>query len=329
MRTCVPFYPKTAGLSSKSATPESELFKLTIQGVFDIMPEIPVQMANLNMFSRQNIIFIQYLGRFASLLSFAIPLALCPVASSAASTPLAAANTPQIYLYTEGPDSYADGTPVLKGEIYALVWEGGGVFGGFNSDWTLVKSSDKIFTRYPTSEAEHCTDAAFTFDDDAKKGISAPGTIGLYLMDTRLETPVVNGDGSISFTTTVGIGNGIVNAFKQVASFKVTSLGGLDLAEYTESYDPVALTLADTTPANSVKPEIVDFYTDDTYAYIVLAEGPQALRVHSQGAFDPAQGWVSSNAVAPIPHAAENKVMVVRELDPNAESGFYKVEGMR
>ena len=40
---------------------------------------------------------------------------------------------------TKGPDRSADGTPVLDGEVYALVWtRSGTAFAGFNVDGTLV-----------------------------------------------------------------------------------------------------------------------------------------------------------------------------------------------
>ena len=51
---------------------------------------------------------------------------------------------------TPGPDRYADGSLVLDGECYALVWSPKGTaFAGFNADGTVVSSNDRIVLAAP------------------------------------------------------------------------------------------------------------------------------------------------------------------------------------
>ena len=45
---------------------------------------------------------------------------------------------------TRGPDRYADGTTVMDGECYALVWSADGVFEGLSANGEPVDSSDKV-----------------------------------------------------------------------------------------------------------------------------------------------------------------------------------------
>lgn len=44
----------------------------------------------------------------------------------------------RISFYTEGPDRYSDGTVVLDGESYALVWSKDGQFDGFTASGRSV-----------------------------------------------------------------------------------------------------------------------------------------------------------------------------------------------
>ena len=49
-----------------------------------------------------------------------------------------------------GSDCYADGTPVMVGECYALVWSPQGkTFSGFNADGTAVSSGDRVVMAAP------------------------------------------------------------------------------------------------------------------------------------------------------------------------------------
>ena len=56
----------------------------------------------------------------------------------------AAVDDTLISFSTPGPDKYADGTDVLPGEVYALVWSADGQFDGIKADGTTVDPADKV-----------------------------------------------------------------------------------------------------------------------------------------------------------------------------------------
>lgn len=107
-----------------------------------------------------------------------------------------AANDTIVTFSTKGPDKYKDGTKVLDGECYALVWtKAGETFGGFNADGTLVDAADisKFVVAAPLAKNAHCPPTIFQISaDDAEqyKG----GTFALYLLDTR----VMGADGQVT-----------------------------------------------------------------------------------------------------------------------------------
>ena len=88
---------------------------------------------------------------------------------------------------TQGPDKYADGTTVLDGERYALVWTADGAeFGGFKADGTLVSENDRVVILASLAKDGHCPPTLFQVSEatvDALQG----GTYGVYLLDTRVK----------------------------------------------------------------------------------------------------------------------------------------------
>lgn len=111
----------------------------------------------------------------------------------AAAMAFGAANDSLITFSTKGVDRYADGTKVLDGECYALVWtKRGEAFGGFNANGTLRSENDQLVCvaglatngRCPTTIFEIPANEASQYDD---------GMFALYLLDTRIR----NEDGSV------------------------------------------------------------------------------------------------------------------------------------
>ena len=87
---------------------------------------------------------------------------------------------------SEGPDCYADGTEVLKGEVYALVWIADGAkFAGIKADGTEVDSvNNKILAFHATDVKGRCGDILFIFTG-ANADLISTGTLSVYLLDTR------------------------------------------------------------------------------------------------------------------------------------------------
>lgn len=99
-----------------------------------------------------------------------------------------AANDTIVTFSTKGPDRYKDGSKVLDGEYYALVWtKAGETFGGFNADGSLVDAADvsKFVVGAPLAKDAHCPTTLFQISaDDADQ--YEGGTFALYLLDTRI-----------------------------------------------------------------------------------------------------------------------------------------------
>lgn len=63
---------------------------------------------------------------------------------------------------TSGIDRYADGTTVVDGECYALVWSPkGSVFAGFNADGTTISANDRVVLAAPLAKNGKCRDSIF------------------------------------------------------------------------------------------------------------------------------------------------------------------------
>ena len=86
---------------------------------------------------------------------------------------------------TPGPDRYADGSRVLDGECYALVWSPKGMtFAGFNADGTAVSITDRVVLAAPLAQDGKCRDAIFQVPA-AEYAALAGGEWAVCLVDTR------------------------------------------------------------------------------------------------------------------------------------------------
>ena len=86
---------------------------------------------------------------------------------------------------TPGPDCYADGTIVVDGECYALVWSPAGTtFSGFNADGTPVSSNDRVVLAGELAQDGKCPDAIFQIPAKEYEAL-AGGEWAVCLVDTR------------------------------------------------------------------------------------------------------------------------------------------------
>ena len=108
-----------------------------------------------------------------------------------AGTLLAGMNNVVIQFSTVGPDKYADGTTVMDGECYALVWTpDGATFGGINSKGEAIGGNDKgqkctVAVKAPIASGGKCPNVQFQIDEAFAERNYPGGTWGVYLLDTR------------------------------------------------------------------------------------------------------------------------------------------------
>lgn len=163
--------------------------------------------------------------------------ALAAVSTMASFAFADAANT-LITFSTPGPDTYADGTPAKKGEIYALVWSENEAFAGFNADGTAINANDKIIFKAPLAtggENSHCGLTLFQIDS---KVAPQGGHYEVYLLDTRAGNNLVTGAalaktyGGTSGTANIAA-NGSVDNTKGGLVSNSDKIGGEGIADIT------------------------------------------------------------------------------------------------
>ena len=86
---------------------------------------------------------------------------------------------------TPGIDRYADGSRVLDGECYALVWSPAGkAFSGFNADGTAASPEDCIVLAAPLAQNGRCPESIFQIPAE-EYAVLQNGTWTVCLVDTR------------------------------------------------------------------------------------------------------------------------------------------------
>ncbi len=94
---------------------------------------------------------------------------------------------------SSGTDRYADGTPVLDGECYALVWSPAGqAFAGFNADGTAASPADRVVLAAPLAKDGHCRECLFQVPAEEAAPLEG-GTWSVCLVDTRTAAGVPAG----------------------------------------------------------------------------------------------------------------------------------------
>lgn len=111
-------------------------------------------------------------------------LAVIGVVCAVAYGALADAANTLISFSSEGPDKYADGTVVLDGEWYALVWSKDGVFEGVTTACKPVDPNDAVVLVAPLATGGHCPFVVFQIDSKSADA-RANGVYAVYLLDTR------------------------------------------------------------------------------------------------------------------------------------------------
>jgi hypothetical protein len=164
----------------------------------------------------------------------------------------AAVDDTLISFSTPGPDKYADGTDVLPGECYALVWSKDGVFEGIKADGSTVDPADKVVlvsgVAKQGANGTYCPPLLFQVDAALAETLK-DGQYAVYLLDTRVtaadgsvavggldengKLKAVNSYGSVSGGTKAAAGAGAIT------QAKTTAIGGAAVATLVEVEAPI------------------------------------------------------------------------------------------
>ena len=99
---------------------------------------------------------------------------------------------------TQGPDTYGDGSTVLDGERYALVWvKDGAEFAGLTADCKPLADTTKVIAVAPLAKGGKCPETVFEIDADYAETLKG-GSFALYLLDTRVSKTELAKSGKLS-----------------------------------------------------------------------------------------------------------------------------------
>ena len=123
---------------------------------------------------------------------------LSMVAAMAAVVAFGAQNDLLISFSTKGPDTYADGTTVMAGECYALVWIPEGASGAaIEADGTAADGA-KIVLVAPIAKNGRCPNVVYRVGAERVASEFKNGVWSVYLLDTRKYAYDENGNSTVT-----------------------------------------------------------------------------------------------------------------------------------
>lgn len=226
-------------------------------------------------------------------------------AAMAATAAFAAANDVLITFSTPGPDTYADGTPVLDGERYALCWSTD--FDQFKIKSDGTAEGGVVVIKAPVAKNHRCPSMLFEVDADYAAQNFSGGEWAVYLLDTR----VFGKDGKATLAKTV-------SSVNTAGAVGTVSIGAGTIASLTGKSAEASDLPADATVA---APEITGIRVFEGNVYVTVKGAPYLGYGLKEGA-TPAK-VASDVADAKATASGEEEVTIVT---PVKEGGaFFKV----
>jgi hypothetical protein len=216
---------------------------------------------------------------------------------------------------TKGPDLYADGSVVMDGECYALVWSNDGIFDGFSANGECIDSADRIVLIAPVAKDGRCPPVLFQIPEAEAEALKN-GQYAVYLLDTR----VASGE-SVRPCGTVNGKLALMNGYGAAsANLAINGANADKKAEEAEtaSGGQVASILS-AAPSNCVQPRIKAMRIDGDNVFLTVENLKGFMRVSSGSdvsASDAATAAVETNG------GDEDVTLVTRK---QGNSGFFKV----
>lgn len=211
-----------------------------------------------------------------------------------------------IVFSTLGPDKYADGSTVLDGELYALVWTSDGVFDGFSADGKAVDEKDKILIVAPLAKDGRCPKVMFQIP---KANAVTYGKFEVFLMDTR----VVSASG---VATPRGAANGeakLVNGFGRVPAKIVLSDGS------SKAEEAAVANLNSAAPKNTRQPRVKAMRIEGDEVVLTVENIPGFMRVQS------GRDTTASDSTSAAMETPSNGGTLTIKVPKTGDKGFYRV----
>lgn len=219
---------------------------------------------------------------------------------------------------TKGPDRYADGSTVLDGECYALVWSKDGVFEGFTAGGQCIDTNDLTVLVAPVANGGCCPKVLFQIKAEMAAKLS-DGRYAVYLLDTR-----VSSNGTVKPAGVEGVRPVLMNGYGEASGEVVLKTGGVGFAELNGrmSGDGDASQVVSTVAAadaGCVQPKIRKIELSGDKVYLTVENLDGFMRV--QGGADVKAGETTGVAVK-TGGTSEDTVLV---MPKTGDSGFFRV----
>ena len=220
----------------------------------------------------------------------------------------AAADDVLISFSTPGPDTYADGTTVLNGERYALVWQKKGTVEAFAINGDGTTANGEIVLVAPLAKDGKCPPVVFEVDKavyDAKG--YAGGTFAVYMLDTRIQANELYASGKVGMTD-------FVNGYAAATASQAASGQGNTLAANAVNGAAVGVALEVAAP---------------TITSMKVADGKVTITVSGMSpaaTYSIMTGTDVKDLVRPVPAKADGDTF---QFDAAEGGRFFKVRGSK
>ena len=220
----------------------------------------------------------------------------------------------RISFSTKGPDRYADGSVVMDGECYALVWSSDGKFDGFAANGACIDTYDRVVLMAPVAKDGRCPPVLFQIPQAEAEEL-AGGQYAVYLLDTR----VASGDTMRPYGTVNGklaLMNGYGAASANLA------VGALNAKSAETGNGPAGLVASSVSaaPAGCEQPRIKSMRIEGDNVFLTVENLKGFMRVRSGGDLT-----ASDSATAAVETSGEGGEVTLVTRKPESSSGFFKV----
>lgn len=211
-----------------------------------------------------------------------------------------------IVFSTVGPDKYADGTTVLDGESYALVWTKDGAFEGFSADGKVLDEKDKVLVVSPLAKDGRCPKVIFQIPVADAVGY---GKFEVFLLDTR----VVSSAGEVSPRPAADGEAKIVNGYGRVSA-------EIALSEVSSKAEGATVAnLNSAAPKDTRQPRIKAMRIDGDEVILTVENMSGYMRVQS------GRDTSTSDATGAALETPSSGDTLTIKAPKVGESGFYRV----
>ena len=246
-------------------------------------------------------------------------VAMCMAA--AAFSACAAVDDLVLTFSSAGPDTYADGTRVLDGECYVLVWLPDGSEGvslAANGE-VADPSQGEVVLAAPVAKDGKCPTVVFEIDS-ARAERYASGTWCVYLLDTRRYAE----DGAVSLAGVSSDGAAkSVNAVGKIAGVSVKVSDVAHAPETAVASKAVSAATASALPKDVPQPKIKGIRVEGGFVYVTVANTVPYLQYNLDAGATPAQLDEARAANNPVNGQADGDIILVSPV--KVGGSFFRV----